>query len=73
MAKPSVNKVQDCIDSAGRLAAFIDELYGECTLIDILTICADANVGLYRDVRISDEALTRFIDPPMVNPGEEGK
>ena len=41
MAKPSVNKVQDCIDSAGRLAAFIDELWGDCNMLDVLTICSE--------------------------------
>jgi hypothetical protein len=60
MAKPSVNKVQDCIDSAGRLAAFIDELWGDCNMIDVLTICSEANVTLARDTTTALAALQQL-------------
>jgi hypothetical protein len=63
MAKPSVNKVQDCIDSAGRLAAFIDELWGDCNMLDVLTICSEANVILgarYYDRTSGTPAVARI-------------
>jgi hypothetical protein len=60
MSKPSVNKVQDCIDSAGRLAAFISELYGDCSMLDLLTICAESNVSLARDTTTALAALNQL-------------
>lgn len=53
----ATSKAQDCADSAGRLAAYITEQFIEIELLDVLTLCAEANVGLYRDTEIAAEGL----------------
>lgn len=52
----STTKAQDCVDSAGRLAAFINEQVGECHLLDVLTWCVEANVALSKDTTTALEA-----------------
>jgi hypothetical protein len=53
-------KLQDCIDSAGRLAIFIDALGATCALEDVLMWCAEANVALYTDREIAATAFQAF-------------
>lgn len=50
-------KLQDCIDSAGRLAAFIDALGADCVLEDVLVWCSESNVALSTDTKLANEAL----------------
>lgn len=56
----STTKAQDCIDSAGRLTAYLHDNFGEIEHLDVLTLCAEANVGLYRDTEIANEAITQL-------------
>ena len=60
----STTKAQDCIDSAGRLAAFINDQFVDIHHIDILTLCAEANVGLYRDTEIAGVAIQQLTGTP---------
>ena len=53
----SKSSVQDCVDSAGRLAAFINDQLIDCDLMDVLTWCAEANVALARDTTTAGESL----------------
>jgi hypothetical protein len=53
-----MTKLQDHIDSAGRLAAIISELAVDTTPEDVLTWCAEANIALSRDTKLNLEALT---------------
>jgi hypothetical protein len=56
----STSKTQDCIDSAGRLTAFLNDLFADIEHLDVLALCAEANVGLYRDTDIAKEAITQL-------------
>jgi len=53
----STSSAQDCIDSAGRLAAMIDTLATPCTLIDVLMWADMANVQLSRSTTAASEAI----------------
>lgn len=53
----STTKAQDCVDSAGRLAAFINEQVGECDPLDLLTWCVETNVALSRDNTTAAEGI----------------
>jgi hypothetical protein len=53
-----MTKLQDHIDSAGRLAAIISDLSVDTTPLDVLTWCAEANIGLARETKLNLEALT---------------
>lgn len=57
----TMNKVQDCIDSAGRLAAYLSELYADIEHADVLMICAQANVGLTHDTRLAETAYQQLM------------
>lgn len=54
----TTSKLHAHVYSAGRLAAFIDELYGPMDLRDMLMLCNEANVLLTNDVHIPLEAYT---------------
>jgi hypothetical protein len=56
----ATSKQQLHIDSCGRLAAFIDELYGPMTLADLAMLCAEANVALFADTKIPQLALDQL-------------
>lgn len=60
----STTKTQDCIDSAGRLTAFLHDNFGDIEHLDVLTLCAEANVGLYRDTDIALEAIELLTGKP---------
>ena len=53
-----MTKLQDHIDSAGRLAAIISDLSVDTTPLDVLTWCAEANIALSRETKLNIEALT---------------
>jgi hypothetical protein len=53
-----MTKLQDHIDSASRLAAIISDLSVDTTPLDVLTWCAEANIGLARETKLNLEALT---------------
>jgi hypothetical protein len=57
-----MTKLQDHIDSAGRLAAIISDLSVDTTPLDVLTWCAEANIGLARETKLNIEALTYVKD-----------
>ena len=61
----STTKTQDCIDSAGRLTAYLHDNFGDIEHIDVLTLCAEANVGLYRDTAIAAEAIELLTGTPL--------
>ena len=56
----STSQTQDCIDSAGRLTAFLNEQLADCTVLDLLTWCVEANVCLSRDTTTAAEGLTQL-------------
>jgi hypothetical protein len=58
----STSSAQDCIDSAGRLAAMIDTLATPCTLIDVLMWCDMANVQLSRSTTAASEAIGLLVE-----------
>jgi hypothetical protein len=67
----STSSAQDCIDSAGRLAAMIDTLATPCTLIDVLMWCDMANVQLSRSTTAASEAIGLLVEelPTVGRPG----
>lgn len=56
----AMTKVQDCIDSAGRLAAYLQDLFGDIELEDVLILCAQANVTLTRDTQTAARAIEQI-------------
>jgi hypothetical protein len=58
----STSSAQDCIDSAGRLAAMIDTLATPCTLIDLLMWADMANVQLSRSTTAASEAIGLLVE-----------
>lgn len=59
MANPSGKAVLACIDSAGRLAAFLD-----IDQLDLLDLCATANVGLMNDTQLAAVAYQAMTNEP---------
>lgn len=54
-----MTKLQDHIDSAGRLAAIISDLSVDTSPLDVLTWCAEAHIILARETKLNIEALTQ--------------
>ena len=57
----STSSAQDCIDSAGRLAAMIDSLATPCGAIDVLMWADMANVQLSRSTTAASEAISLLV------------
>lgn len=53
----TTSKAQECVDAAGRLAAVMNDLQADTTLLDVLEWCIEANVGLTRDTALAQSAL----------------
>ena len=58
MAKePSEKEIQETVNAAGRLAAFLrDEWDTGSTLLDVLDLAAQANVGITKDTQVASAA-----------------
>lgn len=48
-----MTKLQDHIDSCGRLAAFITEQVGDATPEDVMAWAAEANILMQHDTKIA--------------------
>lgn len=49
----AMTKLQDHIDSCGRLAAFITEQVGDATPEDVMAWAAEANILMQHDTKIA--------------------
>ena len=58
MAKePSEKEIQETVNAAGRFAAFLRDEWGAgSTLLDVLDLAAQANVGLTNNARVASAA-----------------
>ena len=64
MSKPSQKDIQQCIDAAGRLSAYL-----ELTQADVLDLMATVNVGLVNDTDVAAVAWQQL----MGDPGPQGR